>query len=260
VIAVVKDNGSANDTIVDVNKNGVTLFTTQANRPTIAHDDADNYDVGIPDITAIAQYDEITLDIDAIATDAADLRVILVIEGIGGAGGGGGDASTITYTPAVADDWDGGADPGNVDDALDQLATRTNICALSCAQGTNTFINATWTAVIWTEEVTDAPGWWVGGDPTVVTITANGAYRAIYSIRFANAAGGNSRGARVVLDAVGIDPSAFGAGDGSTRGYTMGQAVFTATAGQEIVLQGYQDSGGNLSEYRCNLSVEKIGE
>ena len=96
VIVSVKENGSANSTIVDVNKNGVTLFTTQGNRPTIAHDDADNYDIGVPDITGIAQYDEITLDIDAIATGATDLRVILVIEGIGGAGGGGGGDSNAT--------------------------------------------------------------------------------------------------------------------------------------------------------------------
>ena len=37
---------------------------------------------------------------------------------------GSADASIITYTPAVAADWDGSADPGNTDDALDQLAER----------------------------------------------------------------------------------------------------------------------------------------
>lgn len=37
-----------------------------------------------------------------------------------------GDASAITYTPAVVTDWDGDADPGNVDDALDQLAERVD--------------------------------------------------------------------------------------------------------------------------------------
>lgn len=36
------------------------------------------------------------------------------------------DASVVTYTPAVATDWDGDADPGNTDDALDQLAERTD--------------------------------------------------------------------------------------------------------------------------------------
>ena len=35
------------------------------------------------------------------------------------------DASVMSYTPAVLADWDGIADPGNTDDALDQLAERT---------------------------------------------------------------------------------------------------------------------------------------
>jgi hypothetical protein len=39
---------------------------------------------------------------------------------------GGGDAGDITYTPTVLTDWDGDADPGNVDDALDQLAERVD--------------------------------------------------------------------------------------------------------------------------------------
>jgi hypothetical protein len=36
------------------------------------------------------------------------------------------DADVITYTPAVATDWDGDADPGDVNDALDQLAERVD--------------------------------------------------------------------------------------------------------------------------------------
>ena len=47
------------------------------------------------------------------------------IDPTGAAGGGGAsDAADLTYTPAVAADWDGGADPGNADDAFDQLAER----------------------------------------------------------------------------------------------------------------------------------------
>lgn len=36
------------------------------------------------------------------------------------------DAADVTYTPNVLTDWDGDADPGNVDDALDQLAERVD--------------------------------------------------------------------------------------------------------------------------------------
>lgn len=41
-------------------------------------------------------------------------------------GSGGGDAGDVTYTPSDAADWDGNEDPGNVDDALDQLAARVD--------------------------------------------------------------------------------------------------------------------------------------
>ena len=36
------------------------------------------------------------------------------------------DASVVTYTPAVLTDWDGDADPGDADNALDQLAERVD--------------------------------------------------------------------------------------------------------------------------------------
>jgi hypothetical protein len=41
-------------------------------------------------------------------------------------GGGSVDAADVTYTPTTATDWDGDADPGDLDDALDQLAERTD--------------------------------------------------------------------------------------------------------------------------------------
>jgi len=44
----------------------------------------------------------------------------------GGVGGGVTDAADLTYTPAVAADWDGDADPGDADEALDQLAERVD--------------------------------------------------------------------------------------------------------------------------------------
>jgi hypothetical protein len=40
--------------------------------------------------------------------------------------GGTVDASVITYTPTVLTDWDADADPGDVDNALDQLAERVD--------------------------------------------------------------------------------------------------------------------------------------
>lgn len=38
----------------------------------------------------------------------------------------GADASNVTYTPTTATDWDSDTDPGDLDDALDQLAERVD--------------------------------------------------------------------------------------------------------------------------------------
>lgn len=116
-----RDPGSASSTIVDVNLNGTTIFTTQGNRPTLAYDDADQVaKSGVPDVTALVENDVLSVDIDQVGTDAEDLTVIVALEVTPT------DAADITYTPAVAADWDSGVDPGDVDDALDQLAERVD--------------------------------------------------------------------------------------------------------------------------------------
>lgn len=49
------------------------------------------------------------------------------------------DAASVTYTPTTAADWDSDTDPGNVDDALDQLAAaRTAIAILRDEKTTGT--------------------------------------------------------------------------------------------------------------------------
>jgi hypothetical protein len=58
--------------------------------------------------------------------DAETLVGVIPAAVMAASGGGGGDASSVTYTPAVVTDWDGDADPGDVDDALDQLAERVD--------------------------------------------------------------------------------------------------------------------------------------
>jgi hypothetical protein len=62
--------------IVDVNKNGTTIFTNQANRPTIA--DGETSDTsGTPDVTAIVKNDKITIDIDQVgsSTPGEDISI-----------------------------------------------------------------------------------------------------------------------------------------------------------------------------------------
>lgn len=68
--------------IVDVNKNGTTIYTTQANRPTIAAaaNTASNA-MTAPDVTTLADGDYITIDIDQVGTGTvgADLNGGIVV-------------------------------------------------------------------------------------------------------------------------------------------------------------------------------------
>ena len=53
-----------------------------------------------------------------------DTDTILRVAGAGGNTSAVVDAADVTYTPATDADWDAATDPGNADDALDQLAER----------------------------------------------------------------------------------------------------------------------------------------
>jgi hypothetical protein len=74
-----KTPGSSSSTIVDINKNGTTIFTTQGNRPTLAYDDGDKKAVTVaPDVTALADGDILSIDFDQIAPGAEDFTIILI--------------------------------------------------------------------------------------------------------------------------------------------------------------------------------------
>ena len=80
-----KNKGSAGSTIVDVHKNGTTIFTTQASRPTLLFNDADGVaKSGTPDVTTVAENDVFTFDIDGVATGAEDLSIGLAVNWISG--------------------------------------------------------------------------------------------------------------------------------------------------------------------------------
>lgn len=79
VKVVVKTAPTGSTIIVDVNKAGTTIFTTQANRPEIPIGGTTD-DSGTPDVTALAEGDKLTIDIDQIGsgTPGADLTVEVV--------------------------------------------------------------------------------------------------------------------------------------------------------------------------------------
>lgn len=79
------DPGSASSTIVDVNLNGTTIFTTQANRPELAFDDANGWAVsGTPELLDVVEGDVLSFDIDQIGTDASGLVVVIKVASAGG--------------------------------------------------------------------------------------------------------------------------------------------------------------------------------
>lgn len=78
-----REKGSSGSTIADVNKNGVTVFTTQANRPTVTVAGGDNQidphtDM---DVTALVQNDRIEVDIDQNEVGSPrDISVIVEVQ------------------------------------------------------------------------------------------------------------------------------------------------------------------------------------
>ena len=66
--------------IVDINKNGTTIFTTQGNRPTIAIAGNTSGNVTNMDVTTVAAGDYLTVDIDQIGSTTAGADLTVQIE------------------------------------------------------------------------------------------------------------------------------------------------------------------------------------
>lgn len=62
---------------VDVNKNGTTIFTNQANRPEIAI--GTNTDTSVPDVTALSEGDYLTFDIDQVGSTVAGSDLVIQV-------------------------------------------------------------------------------------------------------------------------------------------------------------------------------------
>lgn len=72
--------GTSGSTIVDIHKNGTTIYSTQANRPTLAYTETGSKLATAPDVTSVAAGDVLTIDIDQIEGGTPQ-NLILVIEG-----------------------------------------------------------------------------------------------------------------------------------------------------------------------------------
>jgi hypothetical protein len=85
--------------IVDVHKNGTTIFTNQANRPQIADGQYTGQSTSI-DVTGWAPGDYLTVEVDQVGstTPGADLTVHIAFSDAGGGGGGSGTDTTAIHT------------------------------------------------------------------------------------------------------------------------------------------------------------------
>ena len=63
--------------IVDVNKTGTTIFTTQGNRPTIAA--GTDTDTGVPDVTTWEDGTYLTADVDAVGSTIAGADLVITV-------------------------------------------------------------------------------------------------------------------------------------------------------------------------------------
>jgi hypothetical protein len=64
--------------LIDVNKNGTTIFTTQSNRPTIAASGFED-ESGAPDVTSWAAGDYLTIDIDQVGSTIAGANLTVTV-------------------------------------------------------------------------------------------------------------------------------------------------------------------------------------
>ena len=78
VTATVSTQPTGAAVILDINKNGTTIFTTQGNRPTIAAGTNDDLS-STPDITAVALNDVFTCDIDQVGSTIAGAGLIIQV-------------------------------------------------------------------------------------------------------------------------------------------------------------------------------------
>ncbi len=65
--------------ILDLNRNGTTVYSTQANRPTIADGANATTTEPVPDVTAIAAGDYLTVDVDQVGSTTAGADLVVQV-------------------------------------------------------------------------------------------------------------------------------------------------------------------------------------
>ncbi len=80
VYVSLKDTGDSGNTIIDVNKNGTTIFADPGDQPTLAYNNTDRWvEVNLANPILIREHDRISIDIDDVAVNAEDLEVRVIL-------------------------------------------------------------------------------------------------------------------------------------------------------------------------------------
>ncbi|MEV2239534.1 hypothetical protein [Micromonospora sp. NPDC049891] len=79
VRASVGTPSSSGSVVVDVNRNGTTIFPTQANRPAIASGSSTSGKNTLAEVTELGVNDYLTVDVDSAGTGAANLVVQILV-------------------------------------------------------------------------------------------------------------------------------------------------------------------------------------
>lgn len=77
-----KTLGGSGHVLLDINKNGATIFTSQDKRPEILHDDVNKWVEVVPNIKSVADGDVFSLDVDDTDIGFENISVVLVFEDI----------------------------------------------------------------------------------------------------------------------------------------------------------------------------------
>lgn len=79
VVATINTAPTGAAVIVDVNKNGASIFTTQANRPQIAASATKTAATAVPDVTVCAAGDYLSVDVDQVGSTVAGSDLVVEV-------------------------------------------------------------------------------------------------------------------------------------------------------------------------------------
>ena len=128
-------------TIVDVHKRtssdvpGTTIFTTQANRPSLISTDPDHVIKSTaPNVTSVNEGDVLSIDIDQVAAASSNLSVVIAMEPSGDSGSDTFGGNLVRNSPGqiVVD----GAEPQWWDDIADAVITDEDAAGEACEDKT----------------------------------------------------------------------------------------------------------------------------